>query len=321
MESSKRWLYRLTLVAGGAFIVFSLVATLRSEAADLPGKAELALARRVVGTGEALTALPAPGLLVGHGIVEPKDRETALGSQLAGLVHRVRVKEGERVERGAVLFELVADAEAADVKAREADLAVARARVALSTSSARRAERLVAGGATTAEEQERATAQQTIDTASVGQAEARLAEARARLGRLTVRAPFAGTVLRVLVREGEFYNPSAGALATLGDLSRIRVRLDVDERQVSTVALGQRASVTAMAFSDQRFEATVVELALRMGRKNLRTDEPTERIDTTIREVVLELEDGRELVQGLRVVGVIETATPTPPKAPVGSQP
>jgi HlyD family secretion protein len=35
----------------------------------------------------------------------------------------------------------------------------------------------------------------------------------------------------------------------------------------------------------------VVEVARRMGRKNVRTDDPTERIDTKILEVVLELDD------------------------------
>jgi HlyD family secretion protein len=43
-----------------------------------------------------------------------------------------------------------------------------------------------------------------------------------------------------------------------------------------------------------------------MGRKNLRTDDPTERIDTKILEVLVELERADRLVPGLRVLGYIE---------------
>jgi hypothetical protein len=43
-----------------------------------------------------------------------------------------------------------------------------------------------------------------------------------------------------------------------------------------------------------------------MGRKNIRTDDPTERIDTKILEVVLELDESKDLVPGMRVVAYIE---------------
>jgi hypothetical protein len=43
-----------------------------------------------------------------------------------------------------------------------------------------------------------------------------------------------------------------------------------------------------------------------MGRRNVRTDDPTERTDTKILEVVLELEDPADLVPGLRVMSFVE---------------
>jgi HlyD family secretion protein len=43
-----------------------------------------------------------------------------------------------------------------------------------------------------------------------------------------------------------------------------------------------------------------------MGRRNVRTDDPVERIDTKILEVVFQLDDREGLVPGLRVVGYIE---------------
>ena len=43
-----------------------------------------------------------------------------------------------------------------------------------------------------------------------------------------------------------------------------------------------------------------------MGRKNIRTDDPVERIDTKILEVVIELDKREGLLTGLRVVSVVD---------------
>jgi hypothetical protein len=52
----------------------------------------------------------------------------------------------------------------------------------------------------------------------------------------------------------------------------------------------------------------VSEIGRRMGRKNVRTDEPTGRLDTKILEVVLDLDEAKELVPGLRVTAYIDAA-------------
>jgi HlyD family secretion protein len=44
-----------------------------------------------------------------------------------------------------------------------------------------------------------------------------------------------------------------------------------------------------------------------MGRKNVRSDDPTERIDTKILEVVCELDAKDGLVPGLRVTNFVDT--------------
>ncbi|MBK7861862.1 MAG: efflux RND transporter periplasmic adaptor subunit [Archangiaceae bacterium] len=306
MQTLETWLSRLSLVGLTLFIAYTVLITVRAEAADVPRPKERARATQVLTRpDDAREVMPAAGLITGNGIVEPLDREVKLGAQVPGVISRVVAREGDEVAAGAVLVELVQDAERADLRARKADLEVAQGRARLSAATGARVAKLSARGAATDEEYERVRYQAEIDAAAVLQAEARVAEARARLERLTVRAPGAGTVLRVMVREGEYFNPAAGALLTLADLSAIRVRLDIDERQVGQVAVGQPAYVTARAFGERRFEGRVVELAWRMGRKTVRTDEPTERIDTTVREAVVQLEAGSELVQGLRVVGYV----------------
>ena len=48
-------------------------------------------------------------------------------------------------------------------------------------------------------------------------------------------------------------------------------------------------------------DGKVVDVARKMGRKNVRTDEPTEKVDNKVREVVIEVPTKPELVVGLRV--------------------
>jgi HlyD family secretion protein len=81
----------------------------------------------------------------------------------------------------------------------------------------------------------------------------------------------------------------------------LRVRVDVDETDVSKVRLGQRAYVTADAYGKQKFWGRVVRVGQQLGPKNVRTDEPTEKVDTKILEILVELDGGLELPDGLRV--------------------
>ena len=117
-------------------------------------------------------------------------------------------------------------------------------------------------------------------------------------------------MLRKHHREGESVSNSTSApdpIFTIGDKSALRVRVDVDEADVSKLSMGQRAYVTADAYGDQRFPGHVVRIGEELGRKNVRTDEPTERVDMKILETLVELDKGVELPIGLRVNAYIVT--------------
>jgi hypothetical protein len=86
--------------------------------------------------------------------------------------------------------------------------------------------------------------------------------------------------------------------------------MDVDERDIAKVRAGARAWVTADAFPSARIVGKVAEIGRRMGRKNVRTDEPTERIDTKILEVVIDLDEPGQLVPGLRVMSYVTDGGP-----------
>jgi len=87
----------------------------------------------------------------------------------------------------------------------------------------------------------------------------------------------------------------------MADDSVLRVRLDVDESDVSKLRMGQRACVTAEAYGTHKFWGHVMRVGHILGKKNVRTDEPSEHVDTKILETLVELEPGQQLLLGLRV--------------------
>jgi HlyD family secretion protein len=142
--------------------------------------------------------------------------------------------------------------------------------------------------------------------AEVALARAALDEARAVLEKTVVRAPIDGIVLRKHRRPGETVSTQFDSpVVTIADRSRLRVRVDVDEADVARLREGQAAYVTADAFGPRRFAGRVVRIGQVLGRKTVRTEEPTERVDTKVLETLIELADGHELPLGLRVQGFI----------------
>lgn len=218
--------------------------------------------------------------------------------------------------------------------ALDADADGLRARSMLSAKDVERTERLVASGALARAELDAAKAKADADRAALAALESRkrsaergrpedVTFARARvssavarrdqakkvLDRLVVRAPSDGEILAIKIRPGEYYapgQPNAEPLLVMGDTRTLRVRMDVDERDVAKVKLGQRAFATLVAFPDTKFAGKVVEIGRRIGRKNVRTDDPVERLDTKILEVVFELERPSGLVPGQRVTAYVE---------------
>ena len=184
----------------------------------------------------------------------------------------------------------VVSREELDRYAREADVAKAKYEVAVQQHA------LVDDHA---REEDRSLAE-----ADLALAQAQLQEEQARYEKTFIRSPIDGSVLRKHHRSGESVSNSSTVpdpILTIGDRKTLRVRMDVDETDVSKVRVGQKAYVTADAFGKQKFWGRVVRVGQQLGPKNVRTDEPTEKVDTKILETLVELEPGSQLPDGLRV--------------------
>jgi ABC exporter DevB family membrane fusion protein len=144
--------------------------------------------------------------------------------------------------------------------------------------------------------------------ASINLARAQLQEAEALLSKTVIRAPMDGVILRRHLRAGETVSDKPDfPIFTMADDSVLRVRVDVDETDVAKLAVGQLAWFTADAFGDRKFTGRVVRIGEELGRKRVRTEEPTERTDTKILETLVELDGHPPLPVGLRVDCYIQT--------------
>jgi len=79
--------------------------------------------------------------------------------------------------------------------------------------------------------------------------------------RVPIRAPIGGTVIERTITNGQFVgSDSSTPLLTLADLSSVWVQADVFERDLHSIAAGQRADVATAAYPDDRFSARVARI-------------------------------------------------------------
>jgi HlyD family secretion protein len=147
--------------------------------------------------------------------------------------------------------------------------------------------------------------------AEVAAAERNVNVATDKLEKCNVRAPISGTILKVLTKAGESYSTLLPhPLFTIADESVRRVRAEVDERDIGKVKLGQACIVTADAFPGQKFEGQVVQISQAMEPKSVVGDDPSQKTDRDVLDVVVELKSSKEeLPLGLRVTAQMTGAT------------
>ncbi len=176
--------------------------------------------------------------------VTEADKLAILAARSNGVVQELGAEQGDMVARGATVMLLEGQEVRAAVKAAEDQLAQAAEQLAVG-------EALNAKGSLPETE---VTARRAAKTA----AEGALAQARAAADRLSLTAPFAGTVDAVNVELGEWVQQGT-PIATLISLDPIVVKAEVSERDVAHVAVGAKALVRLV--SGVELEGTVRHLA------------------------------------------------------------
>jgi HlyD family secretion protein len=241
---------------------------------------------------EAVQKRDLQAIVSASGKIQPHN-SVNISADTMGRVTNLAVDEGYRVTRGQFLMQIDPKLLAMSVDQGEASLAAARstmeqlrvatdsARAALKTAqdSFARQQQLWKGGLTTREqldlseqtlhmrESDVASATKQIETQQLRmkQEQASLDSAKYTLSKVRIESPIDGIVTKRNIQEGETVvvgtmNNAGTVLLTIADMSDIEAQVEVDETDIPTVTIGQKAKITIDAMAGKSFSGHVVEI-------------------------------------------------------------
>jgi len=208
-------------------------------------------------------------------------RTVEMSSDVSARVAELLVDEGDDVRQGQTLLRLDPEQYNAAAARSRASLAQMQAQRAQQEANLIRAQRDLDRLLSLRERDSLLVSRQQIDDTrttlevaratlesaehSVSQAEAGLAEAEDQLSKTIFTAPMDGRVTRLNVEVGETViigtmNNAGSLVLTISDLSVMEVVVQVDETDVSLIALGDSASIRIDAFPNRTFVGRVTEI-------------------------------------------------------------
>lgn len=137
--------------------------------------------------------------------------------------------------------------------------------------------------------------------AAVIAARAKATAAQQQFDETRIRAPEAGTVLQVNAKAGELVAPQADPpLVVMGDMTLLRVRTEVDERDLSKIKVGQEAVVRDDAYPGRDFHGTVTEIAPSVSAPLLGFRDVHRLPGVNVVRVLIDLEGSVPLLPGMQ---------------------
>ena len=184
-----------------------------------------------------------------------------------GMVASVRVQPGQWVGAGQTLAVIERSVQAQQARQLAANVEVARADAALAQNEYERSAALVGRGFVSKADMDRKRAARDAANARVKVAQASLAESRARIGRLDVRAPAAGLVLERNVEPGQIVSPGSGALFRVARGGQMELRAQLSEADLVQLSVGVPATVTPVG-SQRSFSGSVWQISPIVNQQN-----------------------------------------------------
>lgn len=177
-----------------------------------------------------------------------------------GMITRVLVEPGQWVQAGQVLATVDRAVQTQTAASLAAQVQVARADLELAQAELARANQLVGRGFISRADLQRRAATRDAAAARVKVASAQLGEARARNGRLDIRAPAAGLVLTRQAEPGQIVSAGSGVLFRMAQGGQLELRAQLSESDLAGLRPGARATVTPVG-STRTFPGEVWQVA------------------------------------------------------------
>jgi membrane fusion protein (multidrug efflux system) len=179
-----------------------------------------------------------------------------ISSEVAGQVRKVNFKSGQDVKAGAVLVQLNADSDIAQLASLQA-----AADLAAITLRRDQAQLIVQGVS---------QAQVDGDAADLKSKNALVAQQQALVAKKTICAPFAGRLGITATNPGQYLNPG-DKIVTLQAIDPIYVDFFLPQRQVGALSIGQEVKAQTDAYENKIFRGKITAL--------------NPKVDTTTRNV------------------------------------
>ncbi|MBK1440023.1 efflux RND transporter periplasmic adaptor subunit [Parapedobacter sp. ISTM3] len=179
-------------------------------------------------TGQQVTFQEYPASITGLSTVE-------IRPQVSGILERVYVDEGAKVEKGQLLFKIDAKPYIEQVNQAKASLQAAEANVEHTQLEVEKMSRLTENKLLADFQLKTAIAAHKVALANLEQAKADLATAQINLDYTTIKAPISGYIGRLFKKHGSLVAPTdAEALTQLSDVHELHVYFSLAERDFAS---------------------------------------------------------------------------------------
>jgi HlyD family secretion protein len=271
----------------------------------------------VAGKGATdVASVDTPYATISAGKVDIEGGLVDVAARAPGVVSEVLVQEGDEVKKDQILARqedrdarLSRDQVAASLAQAETQIPVLEVQLDAARREEARLKRLIADDATSQQSFDQAQdktkqleAQLVSQKAAVDLVRAQLATANYQVELHIIRAPADGRIVR------RYANPGAGAstlqvtpMFQLQPATQRIVRAEVEERSLTLVKVGQNVEIVPEAEQTKSYPGVVLRISEVMGSRKLKSDDPSERTDERVVEVVVDAEKAPVLV-GQRVL-------------------
>ena len=210
--------------------------------------------------------------VVASGSVESVN-EVDVGAQVSGKITKLYVKLGQEIKKGEMIADIdsttqinTLNTKKAALVSYQAQLKAKRTAYDVALSSYNRLSKLYTQKATSLDSLN--TAKSTLDNAkaemeaieaNIKQAEIEVNTAETNVGYTKITAPMDGTVISVPVSEGQTVNANqtTPTIVTIADLSKMKIKPEISEGDITKVKAGQEVSFTILSDSQTVYHSVI----------------------------------------------------------------
>ena len=210
--------------------------------------------------------------VVASGSVESVN-EVDVGAQASGEITKLYVKLGQEIKKGEMIADIDSTTQINTLNTKKAALVSYQAQLKakktaydVALSSYNRLSKLYTQKATSLDSLN--TAKSTLDNAkaemeaieaNIKQAEIEVNTAETNVGYTKITAPMDGTVISVPVSEGQTVNANqtTPTIVTIADLSKMKIKPEISEGDITKVKAGQKVSFTILSDSQTVYHSVI----------------------------------------------------------------